>query len=327
LFFEGGVDITQAFASVGGTVPCFASFLEETRSSQSVTAVLKDFLLGSFPVCSMTISKKCGTASPNPAGTAFTYPVTGTVVNTGIGTISNVQVKDCVGGSFTIVNGVETCSGTLNTITVSPSTLTAHATGTWSDSSTSTATSQSDQAFAVGTASGQPLQSTNTASATCTAEANTSLTISKSCSTTLQQAANGTTVDVLVTYGGMVCNTGVSQVTGVSIKDYPDSVAIGQAGTGSSVVDSGITLGPAGSATACASYGPHMYTPTAIDETINGGTSAGRYFFDDLVTIPTATPTIGTITKVTSSDTRTNGTYGFGMARCPICQGSAECTP
>ncbi len=323
LFFEGGVDITQAFAAVGGTVPCFASFLEETRSSQSVTAVLKDFLLGSFPVCSMTITKACGVASPNANGTAFTYPVSGTVVNSGIGTISNVQVKDCVGGSFA-ADG--TCSGTLNTINVTPSTLTGGATGTWSDSSTSTATTQSDQAIAVGSAAGAPLQSTNTASASCSASANSTLNISKSCSTTLQQAANGTTVAVVVSYGGQVCNTGPSQITGVSIKDYPDSVAIGQVGTGSSVVDSGITLGPAGSVTACATYGPHTYTPTVIDETISGGNGAGRYFFDDLVTIPTATPTIGTLTKVTSSDTRTNGTFGFGTARCPICQGSAECT-
>ena len=342
LFFEGGVDITQAFAAVGGAVPCFASFLEETRSSQSTSAVLKDFLLGGFPVCSMRITKNCGTSSVNGSGTGFTYPVNGVVTNTGIGSLFNVQVIDCIGS---IVNG--TCTGTqhspinvVNNTVGSPNngsnTLGANETGSWTDSSSSSSTSQADQAYALAAESSggaQNLQSTNTASQTCTAQANSNLTVSKSCSTTLQQAGNGTTVSVLVSYGGMVCNTGPSQVTGVALTDYPDSVAITN-GTGSSTVASGIALGPAGSATACYSYAS-SYTPTVIDETINSGNGAGRYFFDDLITISSGTASIGTLTTFQNSnpqganynsDARINGTHGFGSARCPICQGSAECT-
>jgi hypothetical protein len=44
-FFEGGIDL----AGLGITIdPCFTSFLIETRSSQSITAELKDFMFGSF---------------------------------------------------------------------------------------------------------------------------------------------------------------------------------------------------------------------------------------------------------------------------------------
>src|SRR6266481_6869475 len=40
--FEGGADLTTLFAASGaGAVPCFSSFLLETRSSQSTSAVLK----------------------------------------------------------------------------------------------------------------------------------------------------------------------------------------------------------------------------------------------------------------------------------------------
>ena len=47
-FFEGGLDLAQVFT---GTVPCFGSFLVETRSSQEVNAQLKDFIAGDFNTC------------------------------------------------------------------------------------------------------------------------------------------------------------------------------------------------------------------------------------------------------------------------------------
>ncbi|MBI2777058.1 MAG: Ig-like domain repeat protein [Chloroflexi bacterium] len=46
-FYEGGIDLT--FLGLGDE--CFSSFLIETRSSQSVDAVLKDFVGGSFQSC------------------------------------------------------------------------------------------------------------------------------------------------------------------------------------------------------------------------------------------------------------------------------------
>jgi uncharacterized repeat protein (TIGR01451 family)/fimbrial isopeptide formation D2 family protein len=46
--FEGGLDLSQVFE---GAVPCFSSFLVETRSSQEVNAQLKDFIAGDFNTC------------------------------------------------------------------------------------------------------------------------------------------------------------------------------------------------------------------------------------------------------------------------------------
>jgi hypothetical protein len=45
-FFEGGIDLGCLTGQ--GVSACFANFILETRSSQSVTASLKDFLIGSF---------------------------------------------------------------------------------------------------------------------------------------------------------------------------------------------------------------------------------------------------------------------------------------
>ncbi len=47
-FFEGGIDLDELY---GGTAPCFGSFIAETRASQSVDAVLKDFAAGAFNTC------------------------------------------------------------------------------------------------------------------------------------------------------------------------------------------------------------------------------------------------------------------------------------
>lgn len=52
-FFEGGIDLT-AFPDFAGE--CFASFASETRSSQSPTATLKDFVVGEFESCGVDIN-------------------------------------------------------------------------------------------------------------------------------------------------------------------------------------------------------------------------------------------------------------------------------
>jgi hypothetical protein len=51
-FFEGGIDLT----GLGLAEECFSSFLIETRSSQSVDSVLKDFVAGQFELCGATIT-------------------------------------------------------------------------------------------------------------------------------------------------------------------------------------------------------------------------------------------------------------------------------
>ena len=42
-FFEGGIDLTEAFEGLGEVPSCFSTFLADTRSPQSLTATLFDF--------------------------------------------------------------------------------------------------------------------------------------------------------------------------------------------------------------------------------------------------------------------------------------------
>jgi len=70
-FFEGGINLTGVF---GSQVPCFSTFLTNTRTSQSESAQLKDFALGAIDTCgSITIRKE---ATPSD-GTQFGYITTG----------------------------------------------------------------------------------------------------------------------------------------------------------------------------------------------------------------------------------------------------------
>lgn len=93
-FFEVGINISDVFSQAGaGTVPCFSSFMAETRSASSVSAVLKDFALGSFPVCGVKVSKQC--KSPALASdSTVRYTIEGKVDNTGFGTLTNVTLTD-----------------------------------------------------------------------------------------------------------------------------------------------------------------------------------------------------------------------------------------
>jgi hypothetical protein len=94
-FFEGGINISAIFG--GSTPPCFAAFMAETRSSTSVSAVLKDFVLGAFPVCGVDISKDCTSGVIAPDESGFIYSFSGTVTNTGFGTLFDVTVVDDAG--------------------------------------------------------------------------------------------------------------------------------------------------------------------------------------------------------------------------------------
>ncbi len=88
-FFEGGINLTELFP---GAVPCFSSFLAETRSSPSIDATLKDFVLGSFGECATTLTTQSS--------------ITG---STSIGT-GSVSVSDSAAVS---VQGISTWNGTV----------------------------------------------------------------------------------------------------------------------------------------------------------------------------------------------------------------------
>lgn len=95
-FFEGGVNLT---ALLGGT-SCFSSFLAETRSSTSVSAALKDFVLGEFPVCAVSVTKTCRVTGYTNDFRNFVVDFSATVTNSGAGTFpagSIVRVVDDAG--------------------------------------------------------------------------------------------------------------------------------------------------------------------------------------------------------------------------------------
>jgi hypothetical protein len=94
-FIEGGVNLTQV---LGGEI-CFSSFMAETRSSSSVTATLKDFVLGTFPICGIEVDKTCDVISLT-ATPAFQVDFSGFVTNTGAGSFpagSIITVVDDAG--------------------------------------------------------------------------------------------------------------------------------------------------------------------------------------------------------------------------------------
>ena len=124
-FFEGGINL-DAFSDLADS--CFSSFLVETRSSSSVTAQLKDFVLGQLDSCPEVTITKTADDDDICAGddTTYTYtvtnpgaPLTGTVVddnetpddgdaNNGDETLDDLDVgNNCAalnGGAATVVN-------------------------------------------------------------------------------------------------------------------------------------------------------------------------------------------------------------------------------
>ena len=85
-FFEGGINL-DAFPALTGA--CFSSFLAETRSSASVTATLKDFVLGNFNTCPTVSITKTANDNDICAGdvTTYTYTVTNPTTFTLTGTV------------------------------------------------------------------------------------------------------------------------------------------------------------------------------------------------------------------------------------------------
>jgi len=100
-FFEGGVNLTRIL----GGATCFSSFMAETRSSTSVTATLKDFSLGEFPVCGISVSKTCDvlrlTEASDPTNKYFLASFSGAVTNTGAGTFNAGETVHIVDDSGT----------------------------------------------------------------------------------------------------------------------------------------------------------------------------------------------------------------------------------
>lgn len=85
--FEGGINITRL---LGTSSTCFTSFMAMTRTSASTTAQLKDFVVGRFPLCGISVSKTCnGPTTVSPDGDSFRNKYTVAITNTGSGPVHN----------------------------------------------------------------------------------------------------------------------------------------------------------------------------------------------------------------------------------------------
>ncbi len=90
-FFEGGINLSYF---LGDQIPCFSSFLMETRSSHRVNAQLKDFVLGELNTCkleitNMCISSKVQTVDYVTLDNVFKYEIS----NVGFGELSNISLE------------------------------------------------------------------------------------------------------------------------------------------------------------------------------------------------------------------------------------------
>jgi hypothetical protein len=233
-FFEVAINISEIFRNAGiSEPPCFASFLAETRSSHETTAQLKDFVLGSFDVCSVSITKACqctgfDASGPNPTNnTGYNYGFNGTVTANG-GTLYNVTVTDkgktydCGTVSPTQPKGF----GGAVAVATPTTTTCAGPAGTFTDDEYPT----NNQASVTATTSpsGGSNLSAQTASVSCSTEATTGactpnpqLTVDKQCVTALE--VEGSYVVVRVDYTGKVYNNGNVNLTNVQVTETHDS--------------------------------------------------------------------------------------------------------
>src|SRR5205823_3586200 len=89
-FLEEGIDLTAL--SLNG---CFSAFLAETRSSQSPTATLSDFVTGRFPLCSLSATPFTGLSKVTDP---TVYPLT--ITNTGAMPLYIQSITDTLLGNI-----------------------------------------------------------------------------------------------------------------------------------------------------------------------------------------------------------------------------------
>jgi len=212
-FFEGGINLSWIFGDI--QLPCFSSFLMETRSSHRANAQLKDFVLGDLDTCKLEIKKTCLSSSVNTEDyTSLIHTYEYNVTNSGFGLISNVTFMDDAGtpndesDDFTPPATGELAIGTsithqyTTTSDKNPPTNTIYATGH------------------IGEYAMAPVQD----SATCSKVIqNPAISVTKECEQTLE--SNGVNVVVRIDYKGVVCNDqNGTKLINVSVNDSVDTV-------------------------------------------------------------------------------------------------------
>lgn len=281
-FFEIGINISDVFAQVGGSVPCFSSFMAETRSSSSVSAVLKDFALGSFPVCGIAVSKQC----KNPvlvSDTTIGYTIEGRVQNTGFGTLTNVNLTDNPAAATAFQRFA--CTGDLpsgGALGGFPTTLDPLASVCYRSTFNTTSNGQDDVVTATASAGSATVSAQ--AGADCpNIQLSPAIDVTKACTTALEVVNSKLVVRVDVS--GSVCNIGDSTLSNVTVTDT--DVAGNLLGTPQ-------TLPALPNQNNCKSF-TASYFPSSAEDQMNPGSTTlvpGLAKFSDTVTA-TATAPLG----------------------------------
>ena len=201
-FYEGGINVTKL---IGGDVPCFSSFLAETRSSRSETAQLKDFVLGDFDLCAISVTKECTAAvDGTDGGNSILVNFEGVVTNDGGLDLHDVTVTDDMGTPGDTGDDV---------IVFGPADLAAGESQPYNGSYSTTAIPAEDTVTAVGHRNGTSV--TATADASCSPDILPAIAVDKVCTANVNEG--GTGIDVL--FNGTVTNTGNVALEDVTVVD------------------------------------------------------------------------------------------------------------
>lgn len=225
-FFEGGINITQLIPGAG----CFSSFMATSRSSTTESAEIKNFILDSFPVCGMTVTKVC--SDPELAGAnsdMIKYKISGNVTNTGFGTLYGINVTDSPALDSNSLGFFECdANGNATQTPANPATLGAGQKICYVASFTSSQNGGTDTVTASGnTASGgggSPVSDTETANCPLL-QLNPDVTVGKTCKSCLEPGTTPDRVVLNTSYVGSVCNKKDFPLLNVNVVDAATSAA------------------------------------------------------------------------------------------------------
>lgn len=256
-FFEGGVNIPKLLP---GSDSCFSAFMATSRSSDQPNASIKNFLLSSFPVCHLTVTKACESAVFQSATNTVLNTVRGSILNDGGGALTNVTLSDNPtfdAGTF----GFFTCdaNGLPTTTPQSPATLASGASICYRGQHTSNTLSTLDTVTASASTGSGTIS--GTASTTCTATApNAGLSVTKICDLDLEVVSGK--LALKVNYSGSVTNSGGLALTGVEVCEAHEQTYTGTQ-TPCDVTHTTISIGSL-AAGASANYSGSYYPTQAL---------------------------------------------------------------
>lgn len=220
-FFEGGINLTDV---IGGDA-CFASFMATSRSSSTATASIKNFVLHSFPVCKVEVSKVC--TNPQLLGNSIRYTISGRVLNDGGGMLQSISLVDnppLDAGSL----GYFTCDGNGQPTNTGASNASLGVGASVCYRATITSTSNGPSDTITATASTGSGSVSDSASATCPQlQVNTGMTVSKACDVDI--VPQSSQLVLKVNFAGTVCNTSDVALNSVKVcETHGVSIPAGQ---------------------------------------------------------------------------------------------------